>query len=127
LSDTQFCHFQRLDYFATGRIQHEDEDKKSKGFYGILYGIRLDDVSMYPVVCSCSGNHVYVGEEDKETDVEFLSELLPIGLDPVGIVYLSADDGDDEQERERVSNLISQLPVRLQSVLVSNLISKVTF
>lgn len=54
---------------------------------------------------------LYVGEEGSESDLkfEYLSELLPVGVDPVGVVFISAFE-NDEREGKILGTLVDNLP-----------------
>ena len=100
----------RLNFFADGPVAYQGEENKARAFYGVLYGLRVKDVSQHPVILNCSGNAILEGQDDLETlNVEFLSELFPIGLDPVGVLYLSSDSSDLEKH-EILARLIDNLP-----------------
>ncbi len=103
---------QRLENFTNGSIKYDDEDKKPKAFYGAIYGLRIDSLSEVPVLLNCSGKTIFAGNEDDEkTNIEFLSEIMPVGLDPVGVLYLTADE-EEEEDHDHVAHLLTQLPVR---------------
>ena len=103
----------RLNFFADGPVGYlgnTDEDVKAQSFYGVLYGLRVKNISQHPVILNCSGNAVLEGQDSLETlNVEFLSELLPIGLDPVGVLYLSSNV-DDVEKNKVLAKLIDNLP-----------------
>ena len=103
----------RLNSFADGPVAYlgnPDEDVKAQSFYGVLYGLRVKNISQHPVILNCSGNAILEGQESLETlNVEFLSELLPIGLDPVGVLYLSSNV-DDVEKHKVLAKLIDNLP-----------------
>ena len=103
----------RLSFFSNGPVSYDEEEgetKSARAFYGVLYGLRLKELSNQPVILNCSGNSIYVGEEVPENlDVEFLTELFPVGLDPVGVFYLSSEN-DDIDEKKVLAKLIDALP-----------------
>ena len=101
---------ERFNYFENGPVEHQEEGKMARAFYGVLYGVRVKEVSEHPIIMNCTGNPIFQGEEVKEDiNVEFLSELFPIGLDPVGILYLSCED--NVQEKTSVlMKLVESLP-----------------
>ena len=100
----------RLNFFADGPVAYQGEEKKARAFYGVLYGLRVKDVSKHPIILNCSGNAILEGQDDLTTlNVEFLSELFPIGLDPVGVLYLSSDSSEVEKN-EILAKLIDNLP-----------------
>ena len=101
----------RLNFLSNGPVVFEEEEKTARAFYGVLYGLRLKTLSKSPVILNCSGNALY--EDDKEIpsqlNVEFLSELFPVGLDPIGVFYLSAEN-DEIEEKKVLAKLIDNLP-----------------
>lgn len=98
--------FQRLNFFSEGPVHYEEIEKTARAFYGVLYGVRIKALSDYPVILNCSGNSIYDGETvDKNVNLEFLSEIFPVGLDPVGVVYLTSDE-NDTQEADILSLLV---------------------
>ena len=100
----------RLNFFDDGPVPHPDEENKARAFYGVLYGLRVKNLSKHPVILNCSGNAILEGQDELETlNVEFLSELFPIGLDPVGVLYLSSND-DEIEEKKILAKLIDNLP-----------------
>jgi hypothetical protein len=44
------------------------------------------------------------------SDIEFLSDVFPCGLDPVGVVFMSEDENESE-DFDYINQLIGQLPV----------------
>ena len=52
-------------------------------------------MSDHPVLLNCTGNTIFEnGYKKSDISPEFLAELFPVGLDPVGIMYLSSDEND---------------------------------
>ena len=59
---------------------------------------------------NCTGNTIFENEYKKnDISPEFLAELFPVGLDPVGIMYLSSDE-NDKKDSEIIPHLIDNLP-----------------
>ena len=61
-----------------------------RAYCGVLYGVRVKGLSAHPIIMNISVSPLYVGEEGSESDLkfEYLSELLPVGVDPVGVVFI---------------------------------------
>ena len=108
------CFFQRLGFFTEGPVKYEEEEKTAKAIYGVLYGVRIKAISEHPVLLNCTGNTIFENEflNQKSNDTyrpEFLSELFPVGLDPVGIMYLSSEE-NDLKDGQIIPQLIDNLP-----------------
>ena len=104
----------RLNFFADGPVPQpteENKDDKVRAFYGVLYGLRVKNLSKQPLILNCSGNPILEGQDaaSETLNVEFLSELFPVGLDPVGVLYLSSD-GDEIEQNKVLAKLIDNLP-----------------
>lgn len=99
----------RINWFANEAVKDADDEAKPSAFYGAVYGIYVDELSEQPVLVNCSGKTVVGGNDEGNQNVEYLSEMFPCGFDPVGVLYLTADD-DEEEDHDRIGNLISQLP-----------------
>ena len=96
---------------SNGPVSFEEEDGKSiRAFCGVLYGVRVKGISGLPIIMNISVNPLYVGEQtENDFKFEYLSELLPVGLDPVGVVFISANENDD-REAKILSTLVDNLP-----------------
>ena len=95
-------------------MKYDEEEKTAKAIYGVLYGVRIKAISEHPVLLNCTGNTIFENEfsNQKSTDTyrpEFLSELFPVGLDPVGIMYLSSEE-NDLKDGQIIPQLIDNLP-----------------
>ena len=82
-----------------------------RAYCGVLYGVRVKGLSTLPIIMNISVSPLYVGEEGSESDLkfEYLSELLPVGVDPVGVVFISAFE-NDEREGKILGTLVDNLP-----------------
>ena len=100
-----------MNVLSNGPVSFEEDDGKSiRAFCGVLYGVRVKGISGLPVVMNLSVNPLYVGEQSEDAfKFEYLSELLPVGLDPVGVVFISANENDD-REAKILSTLVDNLP-----------------
>ena len=95
-------------------MKYDEEEKTAKAIYGVLYGVRIKAISEHPVLLNCTGNTIFENEfsNQKSNDIyrpEFLSELFPVGLDPVGIMYLSSEE-NDLKDGQIIPQLIDNLP-----------------
>ena len=81
----------RLNFFANGPVEFKETEKKAVAFYGVLYGLRVKELSEFPIVLNITGNPIFEDSNDN-FELEILTELFPVGIDPVGAVYLSSDD-----------------------------------
>ena len=48
--------------------------------------------------------------------IEFLSDVFPCGLDPVGVVFMT-ENSEEEEDFDFINQLIGQLPVSLLNYL----------
>ena len=111
--------FQRL----KGHIFKEEGDgnEKAEGdanldaasFCGAAYGIKVPNLSQYPVILNATGISVpKLPSTTPISNVEFLTEVFPCGLDPVGVVRLVDNENENaEEDEDRLSQLLSYLPV----------------
>ena len=95
--------------------KHDDDTElESASFCGAAYGIKIPNLSQYPVILNATGVSVpRLPSNTPISNVEFLTEVFPCGLDPIGVVRLVDNDNDNaEEDEDRLSQLLSYLPVR---------------
>ena len=107
---------ERLEFFSNGPIEYEEEKKSATAIYGALYGIRIKSMSDYPILVNITGNTIFENEYKKsDINPEFIAELFPVGIDPVGIMYLTSDENDDN-----ASEIIPRLIVSCKQIVNQN-------
>ena len=82
-------------------------------FCGSVYGVNIPNISPHPVILNATGTSIpRLPTTEPIPNVEFLTEVFPCGLDPVGVVRLVDNDNNEtEEDEERISQLLSYLPV----------------
>ena len=90
-----------------------DANLDAASFCGAAYGIKVPNLSQYPVILNATGISVpKLPSTTPISNVEFLTEVFPCGLDPVGVVRLVDNENENaEEDEDRLSQLLSYLPV----------------
>jgi len=90
----------------------DSAELEAASFCGAAYGIKIPNLSQNPVILNATGVSVpKLAPNTPISNVEFLTEVFPCGLDPIGVVRLvdSATENAEEDE-DRLSQLLSYLP-----------------
>ena len=87
----------------------DDEDKTNVGVSGVLYGVGVPHLSRHSVVLNATGKLM---EEEEYKNIEFLSEVLPCGLEAYGVFHFNDKPGIPE----KLEQLVAQLPEQLLAV-----------
>ena len=118
-------------YAFTKEGEDKDEDQENNpdldkaSFCGAIYGVRIPNISCHPVILNATGTSIpKLPPTEPIPNVEFLTEVFPCGLDPVGVVRIVDSDEDLDEDEERLSQLLSYLPV---SVKIDHLICERCF
>ena len=105
-------------YAFTKEGEDKDEDQENNpdldkaSFCGAIYGVRIPNISCHPVILNATGTSIpKLPPTEPIPNVEFLTEVFPCGLDPVGVVRIVDSDEDSDEDEERLSQLLSYLPV----------------
>ena len=109
------AHVFNADEADNDKETENDSNLDAASFCGAIYGIRIPNISSYPVILNATGTSIPKLPPTKPIpNVEFLTEVFPCGLDPVGVVRLvDNDDNEEEEDEERLSQLLSYLPVSI--------------
>ena len=93
----------------------DGEELEAASFCGAAYGIKIPNLSQYPVILNATGVSVpKLPSNTPISNVEFLTEVFPCGLDPIGVVRLVDSDTENaEEDEDRLSQLLSYLPVSI--------------
>ena len=96
-----------------------DPNLEAASFCGAAYGIKIPNLSAYPVILNATGISVpKLPSTTPISNVEFLTEVFPCGLDPVGVVRLVDNENENaEEDEDRLSQLLSYLPVSKQNYI----------
>ena len=95
--------------------QENDHDLDKASFCGAIYGVRIPNISCHPVILNATGTSIpKLPPTEPIPNVEFLTEVFPCGLDPVGVVRIVDSDEDLDEDEERLSQLLSYLPVSVK-------------
>ena len=76
---------------------------------GLIYGLGIPHLSRHSVVLNATGK---VLEEEQIKGVEFLSEIMPCGLEAYGVFILT----DKEEVPDCLESLVGVLPEQLLAV-----------
>jgi len=114
----------RLEGFDFKASGYEDEEGEKVGVSGVLYGVGVPHLSRHAVVYNATGKLMDAaasasgGTEPPAAsasaykNVEFLSEVMPCGLEAYGVFHLN----DQPEAPERIDQLVGQMPEQLLAV-----------
>lgn len=104
-----------FDWKKSGGDDGEDEEARDKrwGVAGLLYGLGIPHLSRHSVVLNATGK---VLEEEQIKGVEFLSEIMPCGLEAYGVFVFTDKADKDGEVPECLESLVGVLPEQLLAV-----------
>jgi len=101
--------FKRLEGFDF-KAKDDDDEGEKKGVSGVLYGVGVPHLSRHAVVYNATGK--LMEDEGEYKNVEFLSEVMPCGLEAYGVFHLNDQPGIPD----KIEQLVAQLPDQLLAV-----------